>query len=260
MTSGHRTDRPTRIRIGRNGRATTLQPGEFVSPRIVARDGNRVRICLVGHQAMLLAGDRLRIEIEVTDGAEVELVESAATVAYNGRGGRATWDAQVRVADSGSLIWRSEPFVVAAGADVERSVDLCVESGGVAVTAESLVLGRHHEPGGAVVCKTRAVLDTRPMLMETLDLRDPVARSRPGLLGDFRVLSSVLAVGLAVCPAVTRYATPLAGAGGLARVLATDAHRAEAQIRPIRAAWQESVRSRQVSPAREPVAAAVPVG
>ena len=248
MTQVGRRGRPTRIRIGRDGRVTTLAPGEFVTPRFIARRGSRVRVCLVGHQAMLLAGDNLDIEIEVDDGAQLELVESAATVAYNGRGGRATWNARARVTGFSSLIWRSEPFVVAAGADVERSIQLAVEDGGVAAVYESLVLGRHREPGGAIRSDTRATVSGRPVLVERLDLRDSAARSRPGVLGESRVLASALAVGLPICSTVTPYATPLPGPGGLARVLGSNAHQAEEQLRSIWESWRDSLRCYRRSP------------
>lgn len=218
-----------------------MEPGDFVTPRFIGRDGNTVRICLVGHQAMLLAGDWLELDVEVAAGARLELVESSATIAYNGRGGRAGWRASVRIAGSGSLVWRSEPFVVAAGADVERTLDIAVDDGGVAALYESLVLGRHQELGGALLSHTRASYQRSPVLVETLDLSDPVARSRPGVLGRYRVLTSALVVGLPVCTAVTPHTSPLAGPGGLARVLEVDAHCAEERIRPFWESWRDEV-------------------
>ena len=50
----------------------------------------------------------------------VELVEPSGTVAYNARGGRATWSARVDVGAGGSLTWRSAPFIVASDTGEQR--------------------------------------------------------------------------------------------------------------------------------------------
>lgn len=129
-------------------RVTDLAASSYLRPRLVGRTGTKARVALVGACAALLAGDDLRLEVEVGPGAHLELVEPTGTVAYDGRGERASWGAAIRVHEAGSLVWPGAPFVVADGADVCRHTGIALDTGAVILLQETLVLGRSGEAGG----------------------------------------------------------------------------------------------------------------
>ncbi|WP_432541592.1 urease accessory protein UreD [Kineococcus sp. SYSU DK002] len=184
-------------RVGVTAGGLRLRTGAF-APKLLSRspDGRAVRIALVGARALLLAGDRVAVDVHVGPGCALELVEVAATVAYDGRGGpAATWTTRVRLDAGARLRWDAEPLVVADGAHVERRTDLDLAAGAVARLRETLVLGRSGEAGGSVRLRTRAHLGGRPLLVEDLDLRDPRVRRSPAVLGAHRRLETVVVLG-----------------------------------------------------------------
>jgi urease accessory protein len=231
VTTAHTAERrSTRLRVdpAADGvRVAELTSGSLLSPRVLESRGRRVRIALVGHTASLLAGDRLELEVEVGPGVHLELVEPSGTVAYDARGGHASWAAQIHIGANASLVWRAAPFVVAGGSDVDREVDVQLEAGGVAVVREMLALGRHGEIGGSLISRQRVTLAGAPLLVEALDLRDAESRALPGLLGGHRVLATAMILGLATDTEVDTWTTPLAGPGALSRALTDAAHEAE---------------------------------
>ena len=185
----------TRIGVGMHG--LELRAGAF-APKVLHRspDGRRVRIALVGARALLLSGDRVTVEVRVEAGCSLDLVEVAATVAYDGRGGpAAVWSTNIHLGAGARLRWEAEPLVVADGAQVERHthVDLAVDA--TARLRETLVLGRSGETGGAVLLRTRAHLAGRRLLAEDLDLRDPLVRRSPAVLGAHRRVETLMVLG-----------------------------------------------------------------
>ncbi|MFF2269724.1 urease accessory protein UreD [Cellulosimicrobium cellulans] len=144
-----------------------LRPGAL-SPRVLSTGPGAARVALVATRALLLGGDRVRVEVHVGEGVELELVEVSGTVAYAGRGRSASWDADARVDAGGLLVWDALPFVVADGADVERTTHVALADrgargqGGVALLRETLVLGRTGEVGGRLRSRTRVELSTSP--------------------------------------------------------------------------------------------------
>ena len=142
------------------------------------------RVALVPEQAVLLAGDRVGVTIRVGTGRSLEIVEPGGTVAYAMRGSAASWDVTVEVEDGGCLIWDGQPFVVAKGADVSRSLSVSLATAARVVLRETLVLGRSGEGPGRLLTRTEVHRDGVPVLVEELD-------SRTGL-GRHRVLDQVL--------------------------------------------------------------------
>lgn len=239
--------RPTRVAVELDrGRAAVvdLGGGEFLAPRVLDVRGRSVRVALVGHCATLLAGDRLSLEVRVGPGVDLELVEPSGTVAYNGRGGHADWEAHVSVGSGGSLTWAAAPFVVAGGADVTRDLGLTLADGAVALLRELFVLGRSGEQGGALLSRLRVTAAGGPLLVEALDLREAGCRSRPGVLGANRVVGTAMLLGIPVADPVDEHTTPLAGAGMLARVLAQEAHEAQAVLAAPWERWRQAVSGR----------------
>lgn len=221
-------------------RVARLDASPFLRPRVVAGRDERVRVALVAASATLLAGDDLRIEVEVGPGAHLELVEPSGTVAYNTRGGSASWSATVHVAEGASLVWAGTPFVAASGCDVHRRTHVELAAGGRMLHHETLVLGRSAEEAGRVRSTMRATYDAVPLLVEDVDLRDPVLRAAPGVLGGRRVLATTALLGVRPDAAVG-HETLLAGPGALARAVSDHAHEAESLLAGTWERWRPLV-------------------
>ena len=220
-------------------RATVLDGGQHIRPRMLDVDGPRMRLALVATCATLLAGDDVRLRITIGSGAAVELVEPSGTVAYDARGGHASWSGWVVVEAGGSFVWRAAPFVVAGGASVTRDTRLDLADGAAALLEETVVLGRSGETGGAVTTRTRATHAGRELLVEDVELTCPGRRSMPGALGAGRVLATAALLGVDVDPATMRpeRETRLHGPGVLARAVAQHAHETEAALAPSWSRW-----------------------
>ena len=143
-----------------------------VRPMLVPVPGSdRPRVSLVPDGALLLAGDRVRIEVRVDDGASLDLVEPGGTVAYDMRGGRAEWEVDIELGDQASLTWAGQPLIVAAGADVGRATTIQIGSDARLALRETVVLGRYGEvPDGRIKLTTRAYTSAgRPASRRFLD-------------------------------------------------------------------------------------------
>jgi len=165
-------------------------------PVLVSSDHGCARVALVPDGALLLAGDHIRLVIRIGAGAGLDLLEPSGTVAYDMRGEQARWDVDVHVDRGAALVWRGEPFVVAAGADVLRTTRITVAPGACVAVRETLVLGRHAEVSGRIAQHTDVSLaDGTPLLVEHLALAEGTL---PLMTGGRRVLGSVLAHGVEV--------------------------------------------------------------
>lgn len=181
----------TRIALNADG-SLDLRTDAF-APKLLRRGPRSVRIALVGARALLLGGDHITLDVSVAEGCTLELVESAATVAYDGRGAPSSWTTTLEV--RGTLVWDSEPLVVADGADVTRTLTADLGPQGRCALRETIVLGRTGESGGPLLTRTRITQDGRPLLVEDLDLRDPHVRRSPAVLGDHRTLDTAVLAG-----------------------------------------------------------------
>jgi urease accessory protein len=242
-----------------------LHPGPL-SPRVLSTGPRAARIALVATRALLLGGDHVRVEVRVGEGVELELVEVSGTVAYPGRGRPASWHVDARVGAAGLLVWDALPFVVAQEADVERRTDVVLDRDAVALLRETLVLGRTGETGGRVRSRTRVdqVCEEggEELFVEDLDLGDD--RALPGILGEDRVVDSVLLVGarpparaVASGPGGTSRpsGTPagplrldLDGPGAVARHLGAGTH--DSGLGPVVADWAAAARDARTDHAR----------
>jgi urease accessory protein len=171
----------TRTRTEAEVRSSHLRA--FRLPSVGAGD----RVALVPEQAVLLAGDQVAVSVRVPAGRSLEIVEPGGTVAYAMRGRRARWDVSVVVEEGASLVWLGEPFVVAEGADVARSLTVALGPGSRLVLRETLVLGRSGEGPGRLRTQSSVLRDGSPLLVEELDCVTG--------LGPHRVLDQVLRVG-----------------------------------------------------------------
>lgn len=174
----------------------------------------RDRVALVPEQAVLLAGDHVTVSVRVAAGRALEIVEPGGTVAYAMRGRRARWDVAVEIEEGGRLVWHGEPFVVAEGADVRRTLTAALAEAASLVLRETLVLGRSGESPGRLRCRTDISRSGSPVLVEELD-------SATGL-GPHRVLDQVLDLGSAT--AADEHTMLLESGDALHRWLGAETH------------------------------------
>lgn len=189
----------TRIAVARgDGRSVLHLRSDMLAVRVLEQDADGARVALVANGALLLAGDAVEIEVEVADGAWLDIVETTGTVAYGGAE-RSRWDVDVRLGAGATLAWDALPFVVSDGARAHRRTDVRVGQGARAVLRETFVLGRAGQTGGDLWSLLRAQDADGPLQVEELDLSRR-ARGLPGVLaaGAVPVLSvvdTVLALG-----------------------------------------------------------------
>nr|WP_279589783.1 urease accessory protein UreD [Cellulomonas uda] len=224
----------------------------------MTQDDRGVTVALVATGALLLGGDHVHVDVRVGDGVALELVETSGTVAYHGRGRAASWAADVHVGRGASLVWDALPFVVSDGADVTRTTSVHVHDEGAALLRETLVLGRDGQRGGLLRSATRAVVGGRDLLVEELDLTGP--HIAPGVLGDARVVDSVLLAGRRSVAAdgggarddETRglVVLDLHGPGALARAVGTAAHVAD--VGPLVTRWRSALPTPDAAPPLDP--------
>lgn len=207
--------------------------GGVIRVMTLRRGPRSARVALVPDRALLLAGDRIRVEVSVGPGVDLEIVETAGTVAYDMRGDRAGWAVEVRVGRGGRCRWHGLPFVVSDGADVSRDLSVDLAGDAAFTQRETLVLGRFGEAAGRLRSTTRVHREGRPVLIEELC---------GGHLAPYRVLDSVLSL-TAEDSAETPEVTPpaavrldLAEGGRCWRSLSQEAHRSAAVLDPVWAA------------------------
>jgi urease accessory protein len=246
LTSTERVGR-TRVRVsadpgGGRCRVRAAMTGSdpnaaLLRPMVVHHDETAALVSLVPEGALLLAGDAIEIDVTVDAGARLDLVEPGGTVAFDMRGRRARWDVRIRLGSAAVLTWAGEPFVVAAGADVTRRLDVGLADGAALAMRETLTLGRYGEGPGGLHQHTTVASDGVPILVEDLPLD---ATTAPGLLGGHRVVSSVLLLGkeLPTLTAATGHRYDLDAGGHLWRRLGAQTHEAA-----LADAWATAVRA-----------------
>ncbi|MFL6106142.1 MAG: urease accessory protein UreD [Marmoricola sp.] len=200
LTAARRTNLSITTAPGRaqvRSRVTGRPDTPCLRPMILDAGPERARVALVPDGALLLAGDSIRLDVDVGPGARLDLVEPAGTVAFDMRGGEATWDVRITLAAGATLVWAGEPFVLAGGSRVHRSTSARLGSGARLCVRETLVLGRYAERGGSLMQTWTATDDNdEPLLVEHLILDE--SAHRPGVLGGNRSLGSVIALGFDV--------------------------------------------------------------
>lgn len=209
-----------RVRVSTAGDPAT----PCLRPMLLDSGPDSARVALVPDGALLLAEDAVRLDVRVGAGMRLELVEPAGTVAFDMRGAEATWDVTVELAESATLVWAGEPFVLASGSRVNRSTTVRMGAGARLALRETLVLGRHEERSG-VLDQRFAAYDAKgdPVLLEQLVLNEHA--HRPGVLGGRRALGSVVALGFDIADDVcVARRMDLEHAGTVWRGLAHEAH------------------------------------
>jgi urease accessory protein len=231
-----------RLRAERRGDRSVVVEAEGHVPyaaRVVPGRVGWARVVLVQTIAGPLAGDRTAIEVDVAPGAALEVTGNAATLAFPAAE-PARHEVGLRVGEGGRIAWLPQPLILAAGCDLDASVDLELAAGAAAVTRELVVLGRHGEEPGRYRSRVRAELDGRPLLHDEVRLDGP---GTPVDLDGARAYGSLALLGLK-----TAWADPdelvLAGPGAVLRALGAEAADVQARLAIAEAAWLDALTSR----------------
>ncbi len=218
---------------GRGGSRLAHLRGE--SPLLLRRtqtDGGLTTVHLVGGAAGPLAGDDLRLDIEVGTLAALCLRTVAATLALPGPGdARSQFTVTATVASGGTLRWLPEPTIAAGGCRHTARATIELGDGATLLWRDELICGRHNEQPGDATIITSVTYAGTPLLHQTLDV-GPSADgwAGPAVLGTAKATGSLLHVHPdtqppAPCllgPCAVRM--PLAGPASLITATADDAH------------------------------------
>ncbi len=186
------------LRAGRT-RLTTLRSQVPLSLRetLSLREGT-AGLTVLASAFGPLGGDRTSFRVDVGAGARLTVGSAAAQVAQPGSVSAVSEAAtHLRVAKGGELHWQPQPLVVTAGAEHRVDLLLDVAVGGHALVVDTVVLGRGGEAPGRYRARWRVSYDGRPLLHTDLDAGTgaPAGWDGPAVVGDARVLVSVLLVG-----------------------------------------------------------------
>lgn len=186
----------TRISILRAERGpvrVAITPG-LLQARTIERHATGAQVALVAGGATLVGGDHLGVDVHVGARCTLDLEDVGGMVAYPTDGRRSRFDVRIRLDRGATLVWRAHPFVIAAGAAVDRDMTVSLGVDAALCLRETLVLGRTGEQGGEIRNHLRARdADGAPLHLEDLDLSG--SRPAAGMLGPHRVLDSVIQLG-----------------------------------------------------------------
>lgn len=199
--------------------------------QVRARPGT-VAVCVVGSAAGPLAGDELRLTVEVDEQARAELVAAGANIA---QGGASRMTTAVRLGAGAHLDADPGPLIVSAGARVDVELSIEVEATSALVWRELVVLGRTGEPAGLATVRWDVTRGGAAVLRQFVDLADPLLARWPGVAAGCRVLLSELRLGpdvdaRTVVHSPTAVTQRLAEGATLTTVLASSAAAAEAVL------------------------------
>lgn len=180
---------PWRPRLMAGGAA----PGDGVPG---ATGGTAASVLLVQTGACLLAGDDVRIEVEVEAGARLEIRELGATIAHHVRGGRrARLAIEIIAGPRARLAWAAAPVISSAGSHLQRTLNVALGADATALLRETTVFGRTGETAGVIESIVRATTDGGPLLHERLTTADAALAASPVVAGGARQLDAVLLLG-----------------------------------------------------------------
>jgi len=214
--------------------STRLTTVSSAPPLVLRRTGPArpvAEVHLVGGAAGPLAGDRLRLDVELGPGARLRMRTVAASVALPGVAGAwSRFDVTVRLGEEAELAWLPEPLVAGQGCRHRLSAQIEVAAGGRLTWRDELVCGRHGEAGGDVVSAVTVGYAGRPLLAHELAV-GPGAPGwdGPAVLGGAQSAGSLLLTGPGWPGEVAEGAgpdwavLPLAGPGVLVTAVAADA-------------------------------------
>jgi urease accessory protein len=129
------------------------------------------RLTQVSTAAGPLRGDRLRVRVEAAEYASIVLRSSGAAVVQPGADERPSSSAVLIRARGGSTVdHQPQPTVVTADALHEQVLDVDYEGDTTILAKETVVLGRHQQPPGSCVLRTRVRSSGQTVLASSVGL------------------------------------------------------------------------------------------
>lgn len=195
---------------------TARSPLQIVAPR---PRGVASWAVLVSHGGGLVAGDRVRLDVTVGEGASALVTTQAETKAYRARatGGDALQELTVRLGADATLALLPDPVSCFAGARYVQRQRFDLARGASLLLCDSVVAGRVARGERWALAshrsENRVLLEGALVAHDALALADrPGSRSRPlaARLDGFDALSLVLAVGPAFAPGAAALAARIA--------------------------------------------------
>lgn len=179
-------------RVGPRTRCTTLRSSPPISLRTTPG-----ALYLASSAAGPIGGDSLRLDIDVASGAELEIRTVAASLAHPSAGGhRSQLDVNVTVADGATLRWLPEQTVLVRGCDHRTMGVIRLAASGSLVWRDEVVLGRHGEPSGSLLQRLRVDVAGRPLLRNDLTVGPAWPGSDgPAGVGPARAVGTLVLVG-----------------------------------------------------------------
>lgn len=170
--------------------------GDLLRARPLPPDGPTARVALVQSAASLLAGDRVTVLVRLGAGAQLELIEVAATVSHGRRRGTsARLDVDIQVEEGARLVWGAQPLVLAHGSSTERTINMDLGPRAHALLRDTLVLGRYQEGPGSLIARTSVMHDGVPLHFEEVDTSDLALLRSPAVIGSATVIDTVARYG-----------------------------------------------------------------
>lgn len=196
-------------------------------------------LLLVGSAAGLLAGDLVRIDIDLAAGAHLTVRSTAATIAHPCRqGGSTSLEVDCRLGAGARLVWLPEPLIACAACDHSSRARLALAPRALATWLDTVTLGRSGEQPGRFSQRLDVTLDGVALLRESLRVgRGADGWDGPAVLGPNRHFAALHSFGRRVLPAPVPAgaASPgavmqLAGPGTTARFVAGRADQLDRQV------------------------------
>jgi urease accessory protein len=241
-------DLPAFIRAQGGVRATIGRTARGSAPfRIAESGGYRVRFpnagdacegVLINTGGGMAGGDRMRIELELVDGAEAVFTTQAAEKIYRSEGVEAEVEIKLAFGSGSRLAWLPQEQILFDGARVRRVLEVEMTAGATLLLCESVVFGRLAK--GETLCeggyrdRWRVRRDRRLVFAEEIRLDGAIAETM-----------ACAAVGGGACALATLlYVSPDAEARREPARAAIDGARAECGV----SAWDGMLVARFLSP------------
>lgn len=192
-----------------------------------------VTVCLVGGAAGPIAGDDLKLHIEVGEGTVLRIISAAAAVVLAGPAGATSQlTVTAAVAAAGRLEWLPEQVIAAAGCDHRATARVTLAEGAQLIWRDELICGRYAEEPGYAVMSMNVQYAGRPLLRQAFAVGTGAPGwDGPAVLGGARAAGTVLFVNVMSTPPAGSVQFPLAGGPACLRTaVAPDAHGLRAQL------------------------------
>jgi urease accessory protein len=196
------------LRFGRRTDGTVLNECRHEGPLRIQKalypEGRDICHAIVLHPpAGICGGDRLRIDVDGGEGAQVLLTTPGAGKWYRSAGPQAEQAVNLKVGRGGTVEWLPQESIVFAGAQARMSMRVDLDDGARYIGVETLCLGRRASgesfSQGALQLATDIRMSGKPLWRERgrIEGGSKLLDSPVGLAG-FSVCSTVIAAGAAI--------------------------------------------------------------